>query len=146
MNTAKKLHELRAKLIKLVDHCVINLPDKTSANRLAKRFFTMGFNETSSTDSSAAYVVNKQELRLCLKGKENDTMFVLLHELAHVMSGTYGHNEEFKDNMKILVKEAVKLGIYQPTDYTKTPVDYCGVTITSTPCHNNQCLFGKALT
>lgn len=141
---AKKLDNLKNKLQKLVNYCKdSNLPTKIDADRMYSRFKNIQFNETASNDSSAAYVVNKdEELRICLNGNENDTMFVLLHELAHIMSKSYGHNTEFKNNMDFLVKQAVKLQIYTPVDYTKSPINYCGVKISTTPCHNNQCLIG----
>ena len=145
LNTAKKLDYLRSKLQILVDHCYKNnLPTEKDASRMNSRFNHTHINETSSGETSAAYVVNKgEELRVCLNDEnENDTMFVLLHELAHIMSKSYGHNDEFKKNMDFLVKEAVKLNIYKPIDYTKRPINYCGVNISSTPCHNNKCLFG----
>ena len=146
LNTAKKLDYLRKQLQILVDYCYkYEVPTKEDSSRLYYRFKTTQLSETSTGETSAAYVVNKgQELRVCLNDEnENDTMFVLLHELAHIMSKSYGHNHEFKRNMDFLVKEAVKLNIYKPTDYTKSPINYCGVTISSTPCHNNKCLFGQ---
>lgn len=146
MNTAKKLDYFRQKLQTLVNYCYENnLPTETDASRMYNRFKNIPINETATKESSAAYVVNKgQELRVCLHNEnKNDTMFVLLHELAHIMSESYGHNKEFQDNMDFLVKEAVKLRIYTPIDYTKSPINYCGVTISSTPCHNNKCLIGQ---
>ena len=145
-STAKKLDYFREKLQTLVDYCYKNeLPTDNDASRMYSRFKNTQISETATSETSAAYVVNKgQELRVCLNDEnENDTMFVLLHELAHIMSKSYGHNDEFKKNMDFLVKEAVKLNIYNPTDYTKSPINYCGVTISSTPCHNNKCLFGQ---
>jgi hypothetical protein len=145
-STAQKLDYFRNELQKLVTYCYTNnLPTAEDASRLYSRFKNLKINETATGEPSAAYVVNKaQELRICLQNEdENDTMFVLLHELAHVMSKSYGHNAEFKKNMDVLVKLAVKLNIYKPVDYTKEPVNYCGVTISSTPCHNNNCLVGQ---
>ena len=145
-NTAKKLDYLRNKLQILIDYCSDNnIPTESDAHRMKTRFKNTQISETSTNETSAAYVVNKgEELRVCISGEnENDTMFVLLHELAHIMSKSYGHNAEFKQNMDFLVKQAVKLHIYKPTDYSKTPINYCGVTISNTPCHNNQCLFGQ---
>jgi len=145
LSVAKKLDYLRYKLQTLVNYCYKNnLPTDSVAYRLYSRFKNTQISETATNETSAAYVVNKgQELRVCLNDEnENDTMFVLLHELAHIMSKSYGHNDEFKKNMDFLVKEAVKLNIYKPTDYTKSPINYCGVTISSTPCHNNKCLYG----
>ena len=141
LNSAKRLDYLRGKLQTLVNYCYKNnLPTDSDAFRMYSRFKNTQISETATDETSAAYVVNKgEELRVCLNDEnENDTMFVLLHELAHIMSKSYGHNDEFKKNMDFLVKEAVKLNIYKPTDYTKLPINYCGVTISSTPCHNNK--------
>jgi hypothetical protein len=145
LNAAQKLEYFRSDLEKLVDYCYQKkIPTVEDSERLYNRFQTTKIHETASSDASAAYVINKgEELRVCLNGNENDTMFVLLHELAHIMSESYGHNSEFKKNMDFLVKEAVKVGIYQPVDYTKTPIEYCGVNISNTPCHNNKCLIGS---
>ena len=35
-------------------------------------------------------------------------MFVIIHELSHIMSKSIGHNSEFYDNFKFLLKEAVE--------------------------------------
>ena len=39
-------------------------------------------------------------------------MFVAIHELAHIMSKTYGHNDEFRENFIFLLDNASKCGIY----------------------------------
>lgn len=144
--TAKKLDYFKKRLETLINYCYDkSLPTKEDAYRMHARFKTTQLSETSSSETSAAYVINKgEELRICLKNEnDNDIMFVLLHELAHIMSKSYGHNSEFKQNMDFLVKQAVKLNLYKPVDYSKTPINYCGVNISSTPCHNNNCLFGQ---
>ena len=88
-----------------------------------------------------AYSVNKgEELSICIREKDtekfldsNTVLFVAIHELAHIMSESTGHTEEFWDNMKYLLEEASKQGIYNPVDYSKNPTDYCGTEINSTP-------------
>ena len=88
-----------------------------------------------------AYSVNKgDELSICIREKDTETFldsntvtFVAIHELAHIMSESTGHTEEFWDNMKYLLEEASKQGIYNPVDYSKNPTDYCGTEINSTP-------------
>ena len=88
-----------------------------------------------------AYSVNKgDELSICIREKDtevfldsNTVIFVAIHELAHIMSESTGHTEEFWDNMKYLLEEASKQGIYNPVDYSKNPTDYCGTEINSTP-------------
>ena len=60
-------------------------------------------------------------------------MFVVIHELSHVMTKTVGHTTEFWNNMGFLLKKAEKLDMYEPKDYSKEPVDYCGMEINTTP-------------
>ena len=63
----------------------------------------------------------------------NTMLFVSIHELAHLMTKSIGHNEEFWSNMRFLLKEAIKAGIYEQEDYMKNPVDYCGTVINDSP-------------
>lgn len=39
---------------------------------------------------------------------------------------------EFKRIFKVLVEEAVSLGVYKYTNYYRKPAEYCGMTINST--------------
>jgi hypothetical protein len=59
--------------------------------------------------------------------------FVAIHELAHLMTESIGHKEEFWDNFKFLLESAKKAGIYEPVDYAKSPVQYCGTRIDENP-------------
>ena len=60
-------------------------------------------------------------------------MFVTIHELSHIMTEDTGHTTRFWANMKYLLEESSKIGIYNPVDYSKNPVMYCGTKINSTP-------------
>ena len=60
-------------------------------------------------------------------------MFVVIHELAHVMTKSVGHTQEFWDNMAYLLERAEELKIYVPKNYKESPVDYCGMEINTTP-------------
>ena len=40
-------------------------------------------------------------------------MFVAIHELAHIASETIGHNDEFWNNFKFLLDNAVEIKIYK---------------------------------
>ena len=55
--------------------------------------------------------------------KKNTLMFVALHELAHVISVTIGHNDEFWTDFKFLLKEAWEIGIYKKQDFKNKPKD-----------------------
>ena len=147
LKKVKILHKIRTQLQTLVDHLYKNnVPTKADAKRVKERFSRIDINEMPKKDKNIAYVKNKdEELRICLTDIDgvvenfNDTIFVCLHELSHVMSVKIGHGAEFKKNMDHIVKTAVKIGVYDPTDYSKRPVRYCGRSITSTPCENNGC-------
>ena len=91
--------------------------------------------------SYKAYSLNKgEEIVLCLHDKDgkliqdkNTMKFVLIHELAHVMTVENGHPPIFWKNMGYLLKEASSIGIYDAIDYSKNPVYYCGVLVDKTP-------------
>ena len=51
------------------------------------------------------------------------------------MSESIGHTKEFWDNMKYLLEEGEKIGIYRPVNYKENPETYCGMEINSTPYH-----------
>ena len=60
-------------------------------------------------------------------------MFVAIHELAHVASEKIGHSNEFWSNFKFLLVNAKEIGIYDPVDYKKKQVNYCGMQISDSP-------------
>jgi hypothetical protein len=133
------------KLVKYMeDH---QSPSPEIASRLKKRWGTCNFKETSHGEDSAAYTVNKgDEMRLCVRSPRskklenmNTSMFVVLHELGHLMSNSYGHNEEFRNNFSYIVHLASSLGFYKPENFGDDPVDYCGTNINTSPCHGGTC-------
>ena len=63
-------------------------------------------------------------------------MFVAIHEIAHIMTLSVGHTEEFWNNFKFLLENAVELNIYTPVDYKKEPEGYCGMNITDNPYYD----------
>ena len=64
---------------------------------------------------------------------DNTILFVVIHELAHVMTISTGHTEEFWANMKFLLEQAEDINIYVPVDYSQNNTEYCGMMITSSP-------------
>lgn len=125
------------------------IPDFESANRLYNRWKSCVLKETNSSDNSTAFTLNKStEIRLCIRDENgnfedsNTSMFIILHELSHVMSKDYGHGEEFTTYFEFLTHLASQLGIYKPENFLTNPKKYCGVEINSTPCNKNTCEFG----
>jgi len=104
--------------------------------------------EISPLNSTGAtsYTENKGEkLVLCLRKKVpngenihefhdiNTLMFVVLHELTHIMNDRWGHKEQYWRMFKFIVLNAVEAGIYIPVDYAKNSKVYCGMDITYNP-------------
>jgi Zn-dependent protease with chaperone function len=144
---ARRLAEIVRKVDILVAHMRSQrLPDSVVSERLYQRWQKIrtnpkGLRETSPGENSAAYTINKgEQMRICVRDErsdnlfedENDSMFVILHELGHLMSKSYGHNMEFKKNFSYVTKIAVELELYKYTNYMEKPTTYCNVDITHT--------------
>ena len=133
------------KLKQLVAYLKDEFPNRENVKRLAQKFNPKKISETLPTSKYTAYSENKGEkLAFCTtttkEGSklidENTLTFVAIHELGHVMTESVGHTKEFWQNFKFLLKNAVKIGIYQPVDYKKKPKKYCGMKITDNPYYD----------
>ena len=140
--------EITRRCDRFVAHCAqTNYPDNVRATRLQQRWSNVRIRETDNGESSIAYIVNKDyEMRVCVTDTTNrepedinTAMFVVIHELGHMASESYGHNDEFWGNFKLLLKEAIKIGIYDYQDYARNSQYYCGIKIYSTPCKDAAC-------
>ena len=99
--------------------------------------------ENLENRSLQAYSLNKgEEICLCLREPENELiiiddmntlMFVLVHELGHLMTDDIGHTNKFWNNMAFLLKKSSEINLYNPINYKINPVMYCGVKIDETP-------------
>jgi len=49
------------------------------------------------------------------------------------MTITLHHKQEFWDNFRFVLKNAIDIDIYKYVDYNTNPQKYCGITITDTP-------------
>ena len=94
---------------------------------------------------TSSYTINKGEiLAFCIRLKEDNTKFhdesildfVIIHELAHVISNSIGHTSEWLNNFKFLLNSLSESNIYNPVDYSKKNVNYCGVIVTNNPYYN----------
>jgi hypothetical protein len=138
---ANTLAKIKANIVKLVNHLKTNInefPENAdSIKNLIKRTKVINIMETPGDDQYTSYTISKgQKICFCLRSKlienihdMNTLMYVVIHEVAHVMSESYGHNSEFKANFKFLLQQGSEIGIYKPIDYRITPQPYCGMTI-----------------
>lgn len=113
-------------LVDIVQRLVSNYnPEELIENR-------PGFGDTS-------YTLDKgRKLFMCLRSKsaphqlhdKNTVMFVLLHEAAHIGNAGWGHgSHDFWPIFKFLLYEAGRFGIIKNIDYSKNPVEFCGLVI-----------------
>jgi len=139
------LAEAVNKMKRLVEYVSKEYPKDEDVMRLKKNFNPNKITETLPTSELTAYSENKGEkMAFCLnKTKNTGTLidlntltFVGIHELAHTMTKSIGHKQEFWKNFKFLLENAVKIGIYKPVDYKKENQSYCGMTITDNPYYD----------
>lgn len=147
LESANLLSELNSKMNSLIKKINIDREngwDKNFYNNiklLVSRFRPDTITENIFTSEATAYTVNKgEEISFCLKTKDkkmiydiNTLVFVAIHELAHIGSESIGHTKEFVDFFVFLLKKAMSSNIYTFVDYSKYPVNYCGIIINETP-------------
>jgi hypothetical protein len=94
-----------------------------------------------------SYVRNKgQKIRMCLRPEHdrrkfhdmNTLRFVALHELSHMMTESYGHEEDFWRAFQFILLEASELGMIDLVRYSNDPQPYCGIIITSNPAFDRK--------
>jgi len=131
---------IRKKLEIIVKHLIKITPDDDyRVKMLSENFRPDKLKEGVDTPGYTSYSINKgEEIILCLRTNNkivdlNTMMFVVLHELAHLATKSIGHTEEFWDNFRWILEEAINIGIYTKQDFKKESVEYCGMTITSSP-------------
>lgn len=127
-------------LQKLVKHLAAKYPDKEEMKRLYENFNPNNISEGSSQSGYTSYSVNKGErIILCIRQKDsqdsfvdkNVVMYVAIHELSHLATKSIGHDQNFWDNFKFILQEAVDIGIYTKVDYSQHPAPYCGIKVTN---------------
>lgn len=136
------LAKITIKMKKMVDLMYKHHSSMESVQKLKENFNPKKIKETLPKSKLVAYSENKGEnMAFCVTKKkggknlidENTLIFVALHELAHIMTFSIGHTEEFWKNFKFLLENAVEFGIYKPINYTENNKEYCGMTIKDNP-------------
>ena len=144
-NAVKLMAKIRANLTKLRDYYAAEpaLMNDPPVSRFVARFQPDVFSENDIRSGDTSYSENKgQRIVVCLRDKTkppyplveiNTVMFVMLHEMSHLMTETIGHTPEFWENFRRILHDAVKIGIYTPVNYSRQPTPYCGMTISDSP-------------
>lgn len=151
---ADLLADLASRAETLVKHLKTNFKDDPRTIALSK-FNFKNMSESSDTTNYTTYTENKSFIYFCLRDKDSvsqenfkescDPSFcgpfvdintlsgICFHEMTHIGMNSYdsGHSSNFQENLKFVLGEAVKLGLYNNIDYSKSPVKYCGIIINS---------------
>jgi len=107
-------------------------------NNLLQARYNPGSITENILNQEAAFTINKgEQISFCLRTVDNQghiydintLMYVAIHELAHIGSKSVGHTPEFIRYFTYLVKQSMNRGLYIYVDYSKKPVNYCGVLI-----------------
>jgi predicted metal-dependent hydrolase len=139
---ADMLATIRKNLDSIVNHLSENNSHDARVERLISNYRPEKLSESIPNTNYTSYSVNKGEkIVFCIRSKDkqqklvdiNTIMFVAIHELAHVMTKSIGHTEEFWNNMKYLLKKGINIGVYKNHDYKNNPIPYCGTEITDSP-------------
>ena len=142
---ADLLANVTQRLKDLVAYCAKKFPNDENIQRMVQKFNPTKISETLPTSEYTAYSENKGEkMAFCLNKKKNETKlidintltFVAIHELAHIMTTSEGHKQEFWQNFKFLLEQAKAANIYEPVDYKKNPEPYCGMEISDNPYYD----------
>ena len=141
---ADLLAKLRLRLQTLMDSLTQAYPNKAQVQRLVQNFKPdpSRFFESTPDAQHTSYSVNKGEaVHFCLRQRdgteelvpEDVMMFVAIHEMAHMITQSIGHEPEFWNNFGWLLREAEQRNLYKSMDFKSHPVMYCGVSITDVP-------------
>ena len=144
---AEILEQLDFNINKFLNGLKKDNPNDERIKRMSKNLESTIIEEAPHKNGESSYTINKGELmKICLRKKIKDKpfhtlntlMFVVIHELGHVISVSVGHNKEFMDNFRFLLRESTKYNIdYEPIDYSKNSMTYCGVEVTHNPYYNH---------
>lgn len=147
--SANTLAEINKRISQLVEHLDKKYSKDPSKNywvsMLKKNYSPYILSEAAVDSRYTTFTVDKSDMHVCLRTRDqnekmyeiNLLMYVILHELAHFCNydprgyPINGHGDEFKAIFKLLVVEAIKIGVYSYTDYNKQPQEYCGIMINS---------------
>lgn len=95
--------------------------------------------ENDPNSDLTSFSVNKgEEVAFCLKSKKSGNLhelnlltYVAIHEMAHMGCPEIGHGDLFKKVFKFLTLRAIEMNIYKKEDYASSPVEYCGMILSS---------------
>lgn len=120
-----------------------NFPQRRKATeRMLALYNPDNLAETSPHNmlGDTSYVLDKGAIfAMCLRSRKENllpkdlVMFVALHELTHIAIEDVDHPPAFWVAFAQMLRDAASAGLYAPVDYSKHPVDYCGLRVNYNP-------------
>lgn len=129
---ASKILILLEKFTKKLSYYIIKeYPDNLYIkNKLKKKIIIKEM--PSNYNNYISYIHNKNIIYICLRKDKytfenniNELYFILMHELAHLITKKYGHHEEYWNNYRLLLNIAIKKNLYIYKNYSKNPINIC---------------------
>lgn len=122
-------------LTRFVGHLQMTHANNYGVKLLGERFNSGNVKEGFYDTGETTYTENKKYVSLCMRDasgglhSQNVLMFVMLHELAHMMNAKHdnSHDATFKKDFDFLKTQASEYGIYVNL---AVPVSYCQISIT----------------
>lgn len=134
---ADRLAALELRIRDFLDRAERRAPGDPRLKNIRQRW--NGTLSETTDDVDVAYSLDKGSIHVCVRRadgqmeSENTSMFVLLHELAHIATDTYGHKAEFWANMRFLLELAEVTGSYTYENFDDQAVSYCGKPLRDSP-------------
>lgn len=147
---ADTLARINERIERLISHLEANSPDDDRTSRARARYDRSALSEGGHNSGYTSFSVNKGEkIVMCIRSRDGSTdngeiesfntlMYVVLHEVAHLVTEDIGHTPAFWANFKWILDEAEKAGVYAKVDYSKEPEEYCGININSSAAHKKK--------
>jgi len=110
------------------------MDEQKNVKRLLQNYNPRRLHERPVDSRFPAYSIDKgEDIFICVREQNrgkvmkniNSIMYVMLHELAHIMTVSVGHTVEFWTNYDFLIKHAIEARVYHYEDYTRKNVMYC---------------------
>jgi hypothetical protein len=142
VEAADMLASLEDKARAFIADAATRYPNDKTIKRIQK-YWTGTISEIPQSET-IAYALDKRDLFMCVRDNAgnvqqlDDLLFVLLHELSHIMNSTYGHDAPFWKQFKRTLEMANKLGYLPYKNYDDYSVTVCGKVINSNP---STCVF-----
>jgi hypothetical protein len=137
---ADMLANINADILTLIKHLQRKMPDAEITRLLYKNYNPNTISEGSPDSGYTSFSVNKGEkLVICVRHNDqtksfvakNVVMYPVFHEISHLACPEIGHTPRFWETFKVVLQEAINIGLYTKLDFKNKPEPYCGIKITS---------------